>query len=196
MTNVLVASEREDCDLWLVPGKNFTNGTTAFKSYFGSISSLELDLLNLSSSIFVTDLAVKRSSALQYARDISIQVEVVNIHAFEHVRGAIEAALFKLSRDNWSFQFLPKAGHTESANKSMPDKGGITLLFSGGVDSFCAAASLYASKRPLALVSHVTHNRTVEESQKDLHKSLSDFYKRSVDHYSLRVFGRNQVNGK
>src|SRR6476661_8454466 len=84
-------------DLVLVPGQNLYTGLNSFLSHFTEITTLEVDLLNLASGIYATDLAVKRNELENYIRTIHLAIEVVNIHAFERIKTLLIDALYTLS---------------------------------------------------------------------------------------------------
>jgi 7-cyano-7-deazaguanine synthase in queuosine biosynthesis len=188
--NVTVCDKVRDADLALVPGKNFVTGVDTFEQYFGKITSVEADLLVLSSAIYATDLAVKREKAEDFIRTIEVDVELVNKAIFDNVKNEIERALFVLSCDNWTINFIPKKGILESGNKFKSDTGKV-LLFSGGLDSFCAADHLLKKKDNISLVSHVTHNKIIENSQINLKRILENFYKTKIERFPFRIFARS-----
>jgi 7-cyano-7-deazaguanine synthase in queuosine biosynthesis len=190
MINVIVSQNPGSCDHALVPGKNLFTDSRQIRSLYGSITSLEEDLLNLSAGIYATDLAVRRLQAEQYARDIQIHVDVVNLHAFQRVKGDIEEALFLLSGDNWALEFNQKDKKQKLDATKPTTKQGIVLLFSGGLDSFCAASKLLTNGTPLVLVSHVTHNRPATTAQEVLHQDLENWYHRKLKRLGFRIYGR------
>src|SRR5690606_5716220 len=70
---------------------------------------------------------------------------------------------------------------------------GAVLLFSGGLDSMAAASDFMENKKNIVLVSHNTHgNRVVDESQKNVHRVLEEFYKNEIKHIRVKVYGRNK----
>ena len=160
----IVNSKISACDQPLVPDKNFKTGKETFIGKFGEITSLEEDLLKVAAAIFAVDLAFKRDAREDHIRDIELSIPVINFHAFERAKEEIEEILFVLSSDNWNINFTQISGSPEEQRK-WPTKKGTTLLFSGGLDSFCYASTLLKRKEPLILASHVTHNKVVEESQ-------------------------------
>lgn len=175
----------------LITGENLYNGENAFKVSFDDTTSLEIDLLNVASGIFAADLAIKRDELEDYIRTIEINIEVVNIHAFERVKDLLEEALFVLSSDNWSIKFIAVDGKPEES-RSWFNKKGTVLLFSGGLDSLSGVVHFKNLNSDLVLVSHINKNRAVEESQKGVLKLLNNFYKTEFEYYPYRVFGRNK----
>lgn len=177
-------------DLQLCPSKNLYTGLQYFENEFGVVDSLEEDMLNLASGVYAADLAVIRNERENFLRTIELTVEVVNFHAFERVKDKLSSALLILSRDNWHIKFVPKTG-TPVANLQWQNKQGAALLFSGGIDSMCAASDFISRKTDLVLVSHNTHaNKVVDKCQRNVHKVLQDFYKTKVRHIHIKVYGR------
>lgn len=175
----------------LVPTQNLYNGINSFQDHFGSITSLEEDMLNLASGIYATDLAIKRQELEQYIRTIELSVAVVNIHAFERIKDLLEEALYTLSGDNWTISFSQKQGIPEQ-KQDWPSQDGVVLLFSGGVDSFAGAVHYIEASNEVALVSHVNQNTSVSSSQNAVYSKLTEHYKKAIPHYPFRVFTRNK----
>ena len=187
----IVGLKLEDCDQPLVPDKNFKTGREAFQKKFGDITSLEEDLLRVSAGIFVTDLAFKREPREDHIRDINLTIPVVNFHALQNAKEEIEEVLFILSTDNWSIDFTQLKGTPETPRDWPQKKSGTTLLFSGGLDSYCYASTVLKKKEPLMLVSHVTHNKVVESSQNSLKVGLDKIAGYKIDRFPCRVFARS-----
>ncbi|MCX6992871.1 MAG: 7-cyano-7-deazaguanine synthase [Kiritimatiellaeota bacterium] len=185
----IVADTPSACDLPLVPLQNLVTGREAFRKAFKSITTMEDDCLNLAAAVYASDLATKRSPAEDFVRDIELHVHVVNHQAFERVRTEIESALYFLSNDNWSIKFLNKQGSPESA-QTWKYTDGVTLLFSGGLDSLAGAAHFLSTGTPLVLVSHVTHNLSTRRSQESLIEMLQVRLATTIDRFPFMVFAR------
>lgn len=178
-------------DIHLFPGKNLYTGINKFVESFGDTNSLEEDLFNLSAGIFASDLAVKREDREHYIRNIEISIQVVNIHLFERVKSDIEHALYVVSKDNWKLNFISKKG-VPITEFEWQNKEGAVLLFSGGVDSMCAASEFIKNNKDLVLMSHNSHaNHVIDSCQKNVHDALEKYYKKSVKHIHIKVYGRN-----
>jgi 7-cyano-7-deazaguanine synthase in queuosine biosynthesis len=176
--------------LSLVPGKNLFSGIKAFENEFSKANSLETDILNLASGIFATDLAIPREEREHFIRNIELTIDVVNFHAFERVRNILENALYTVSRDNWTIKFIQKEGNPV-AKFEWNQNDGAVLLFSGGLDSMCAASDLISKKTNLVLFSHNTQGNTITDNcQKNVHNALEDFYNQKIRHIHIKVFGR------
>lgn len=190
--SVIVGDNANGRDIHLLPGQNLFTGIDKFTNEFGAADSLETDLFNLAAGIYGTDLAVKRDEREHYIRTIELSVEVVNLHLFERVRSDIEHALFVVSKDNWKIRFLQKEGSPVTSFKWQTREGAV-LLFSGGIDSMCAASEFVKEKRKLVLVSHNSHmNHVVDACQNNIHDALEKHYKTSIKHIHIKVYGRNQ----
>ncbi len=180
-------------NLQLIPGKNLYTGLQPFENEFGVADSLENDLLNLASGVYAADLAVKRDERENYLRNIELTIEVVNFHAFERIKDLLTSALLILSRDNWYLKFVQKNG-TPVSDFQWQNNEGAALLFSGGIDSMCAASDFISQKKNLVLVSHNTQaNRVVDSCQRNVHKILETFFKTKVRHVHIKVYGRKSA---
>lgn len=163
-------------DLCLVPGVNLTTGIEELARELGQpLTSLEADLLTLTSAVYAADLAFVRQPLENVCRLIEMTVPVVNHAAFEGIRANLEYALHVLTRDAWSLTFTHRGGEPEQ-HQGWPVAGGTTLLFSGGLDSLAAAVELLDAGVPLTLVSHYTRNPTTSRSQTDLAGYLEGIY--------------------
>lgn len=192
-TTVMVGGENvAGCDIHLLPGQNLYTGINKFAGEFGATDSLEEDLFNLASGIYGSDLAVKREEREHYIRTIDLSVEVVNLHLFERVRSDIERALFVVSKDNWKIKFVQKEGVPLTSVKWQKREGAV-LLFSGGIDSMCAASEFVKEGKDLVLVSHNSHmNHVIDSCQNNIHDAIEKHYKTKIRHVHIKVYGRNQ----
>lgn len=189
---VSVGIPRDDSFLSLVPGQNLFTGIKPFEKEFKSANSIEEDLLNVASGIFTTDLAIPREEREHFIRNIELSIEVVNFHAFERIKTLIESSLYTVSRDNWTISFIQKEGNPIS-KLEWGNIDGAALLFSGGLDSMCAASELISQKTNLVLVSHNTQgNTTTDKCQNNVHRALCDHYHKEIRHIHIKVFGRKQ----
>jgi len=190
--NVSIGKNLNHADIHLVPNENLYTGVNSFIDYFGNVNSLEEDLLTVASGIFAADLAIKREDREQNIRDITLSIEVVNFHAFDRIKDELRYALHVLSKDNWNISFLPRNGQLTNSIEWSKNEGYV-LLFSGGLDSMCAAFKFLKEKKPLILVSHNTlANHAVEGAQKNIHKVLQDHFSTTIPFFSIRIFGRNK----
>jgi 7-cyano-7-deazaguanine synthase in queuosine biosynthesis len=181
--------DADEADLRLEFGGNLFTGAAALTDAFGKLTSLEDDTLNVLASIYGSDLAFKRGYGEGFVRDIRLTVAVRNRQAFEGVREELEYALWVLSNDNWTVEFANREGVGEGA-RDWPSGGGRTLLFSGGLDSYAAAAEYVAERSPLCLVSHVTQNRVVSGAQEALQRRLGALAESELRRIAVRVSGR------
>ncbi len=175
MTRISVRRGNQDVDGDVVfqAGKNLLSGEARFKQTFGSITSLESDLLLLAASIFAADRAIYRGDGEEYSRSFELRVPAVNIGKLQPLRRQAERILRKLSNDAWRLTFLQIPGKQE-AGLSVTPSTGETLLFSGGLDSLAAAVEFGDPKRGggLHLVSHITHNSKTTGAQNALIRRL------------------------
>jgi 7-cyano-7-deazaguanine synthase in queuosine biosynthesis len=195
-TKVNVGNNKKGCDVHLCPGQNLYSGINYFTDEFGNANSLEEDLFNLASGIYATDLAVHRQDREHYIRTIELNVEVVNLHAFARIKSLLESALLTVSRDNWYINFVQKSG-TAVTDFAWQNNEGAVLLFSGGIDSMCAAAKFVSENQNLVLVSHNSHgNHVIDTCQRNVHDALHKHFKQIIKHIHIKVYGRNQGSYK
>jgi len=164
---VAFAEPYPSADLLLVPGGNLATGAKDFCARYPDATTLELDLLVLSAAVYAADVASRRGDRLAFCRHFALEIPVANYHALNRVRQDIERVLHFLSSDNWDIRFTQRADAPEPP-RQWPDIVGMTLLFSGGLDSFAAAVDKLADGVTLQLVSHVTANQVVRSSQEGL----------------------------
>jgi hypothetical protein len=104
----VVSWERIDqgaADLVLQAEGNLRTGIKDFADLFPNPTSLEQDVLLVSSAIYACDLAFKRGARENITRSIEITVPVINVQAFERLKPELETLLWVLSDDNWLFNF-------------------------------------------------------------------------------------------
>lgn len=192
LTHIHTGAESSAADIILVPGQNLYTGASVFNDYFGGIDSMEEDILNVAAGIYGADLCVPRMEREQHIRNIEISIEVVNKSSWESIKNKLIHALIILSKDNWKINFIAKQGIPIN-NYGWNSSEGAVLLFSGGIDSMCAASEFLKEGRPVTLVSHNTQgNGVVDACQKNVHKSLEEFYDAKLEHLHMKVFGRNK----
>lgn len=170
MTRVFVrrsGTETGGADVVFEAGKNLDDGGKSFVKHFGSATTLEQDLLLLAASIFAADRSTPRGEREDLTRAIELSVPVINIGKLQPFSGKIEEILRTLSNDSWRISLRQEDGKQESGFQ-IPDSGGRTLLFSGGLDSLAAAFEFSKTGKELQLVSHVTRNQPTSKAQSEL----------------------------
>jgi len=190
---VHIGINNKGSDIHLCPGQNLYTGVKPFINEFGNPSSLEQDLFNLASGIYATDLAIQREEREHFIRNIELNVEVINFHAFSRIKDLLEGALLTVSRDNWSINFIQSKG-TPDSNFNWQKKDGAVLLFSGGIDSMCAAANFVSKGNNLVLVSHNSQaNKIVEACQRNIHSVLEKHFNKAIKHIHIKVYARKNA---
>jgi len=175
--------------LTLCPDINLYTGKKEFVEKYGEATSLEQDLLVLSSAIFASDIATKRGQQHNFVRHIELTIPVVNLSSFLNVAEDITYALNVLSSDAWKIQFVQKDGQPEKTKKWETQQDGKVLLFSGGLDSFAAAISLANKNKNIQLVSHVTANQVTTGTQDNLENYLNKTHPNIFSRVTFRVTG-------
>lgn len=188
-----IGSEETPPALILVPRENLRTGLEDFRIKYSDFTTLEADLLTVASAIYACDLGFKRGEREEITRSIFLEIQVVNYHAFQNTKDALEALLWTLSHDNWTLKFSRTLGQPES-KRSWPKAKGATILFSGGVDSFAGALELLIKKgwAGVQLASHVTANPLTRQSQDELVSYLEARFSGSANRIAVRSGGRNK----
>ena len=166
-------NEDGNCNHVLEVGKNLFIGEDDFEKAFGPLTSLELDLLLISASIFAADRATARGHGADIARRIELHIPVVNSIRLQPLTKEIEEILRNLSNDAWKVNLRQESGDLEK-NVPCAEGSGQTLLFSGGLDSLAAAIEFGKQEKTLQLVSHITRNQTTNQAQKKLAADLKN----------------------
>lgn len=183
-------SQTSEQDLLLHPGKNLRNGRRELSKEFKNLTTLEIDLLNVASSIFACDIAFRRGEREKISRQIDLTIPVVNHAIFDSVQEKLQYALYFLCHDAWKIRFLPSEGMPEATKVWKQENDGVVLLFSGGLDAFSAAIYLGDKNKNVELVSHITANPTVRGAQENLYSYLQTEYPDQFNHTSVYVSGR------
>jgi hypothetical protein len=106
---VVVADEvPEDGSFKLRPGVNFVTGEKEFRARFKMPTSLEVDVLTVASAIFAADLAFRRGERSNFQRQIHLTIPVVNRPAFQNVAEDFRTALWRVSNDAWTLNFVQR----------------------------------------------------------------------------------------
>ncbi|MDE0084720.1 MAG: 7-cyano-7-deazaguanine synthase [Candidatus Poribacteria bacterium] len=182
-------NEDANCNFVLEVGKNLVIRYADFEKVFGSLTSLEEDLLLLSASVFAADRATKRGEREDIARRIELQIPVVNSLRLQPLTIKIEEVLRHLSNDAWRIKFRQVPGAPEKDVK-FTEGNGRTLLFSGGLDSLAAAIEFGEQDKMLQLVSHKTRNQITDQAQKKLVTSLKN-HGLDLPHHQFFVSSRD-----
>ena len=182
-------NEDGSCDFVLEVGKNLITGESDFQKAFGSLTSLEADLLLIGASVFAADRATARGDREDFSRRIELQIPVINSVRLLTLTTRIEEILRNLSHDSWRINLRQASGNPEKEVQFV-EGDGRTLLFSGGLDSLAASVEFGQQDKTLQLVSHITRNRTTDQAQKKLVESLRI---QGVDlaHHQFFVSSRN-----
>jgi hypothetical protein len=165
-------------------------GRKSLEEQFGEISSLELDLLTLASTIFAVDRGQKRGEREGFARLLELYIPIVNIGRLQGLVPTVEQILRLLSNDTWKIHLYQCDGNAYQIKASKASPGKI-LLFSGGLDSLAAAVEFSNAAQDLALVSHHTMNQQTTSAQNALYKIVKKKGGK-LTHYSYFVSARDR----
>jgi hypothetical protein len=176
-----------DDSLRLKPGVNFVTGGKEFGARFEKPTSLEVDLLTVASAIFAADLAFKRGERSNFQRQIHLTIPVVNRPAFQNVADAFKMALWRVSNDAWTLNFVQREGTPETGRMWLREGEGKVLLFSGGLDSMAAAILYGEAGERIYLASHVTANQVIRNAQRTAFGYLNDRFPNQFSYRPFRV---------
>ena len=186
-------NDNGNCDHVFEVGKNLFTGEDNFTKAFGPLTSLESDLLLVSSSVFAADRATARGERENIARRIELHIPVVNALRLQPLTRKIEEILRNLSNDAWRVNLRQASGDPEK-DPHYVEGDGRTLLFSGGLDSLAAAIEFGKQERTLQLVSHITKNQTTNQAQKKLAADLKN-HGLDLPHHQFFVSSSSQEAG-
>jgi hypothetical protein len=175
----------EDGSFKLRPGVNFVTGEKEFRARFKMPTSLEVDVLTVASAIFAADLAFRRGERSNFQRQIHLTIPVVNRPAFQNVAEDFRTALWRVSNDAWTLNFVQREDTPETGPMWLREGEGKVLLFSGGLDSMAAAVLYGEAGKRIHLASHVTANQVIRNAQQSAFTYLND---RFPDQFSYRSF--------
>lgn len=149
--------------------------TWNYHTTFGDLTNpLALDLLEIAKGVFLADRAFRRSLRLGgQTRRISVVIPVRKVGVWSAAARLVEDITRFVSSDEWHIRFtkLRAAPRPPRPARATIDPQSVVALFSGGLDSLCGAAYLYASNcHPV----FVTHSPPGQERTKQLLFDLAD----------------------
>jgi 7-cyano-7-deazaguanine synthase in queuosine biosynthesis len=149
-----------------------------------------LDLLLLSSSVYVADKKVLRSEQPDcWTRQFEIHVPVHHPRRWQAIGQLVEQTLSYLTGDLWSVRFRSAGDWPFQPGLRLTNFSSSTAvcLFSGGLDSTIGAINLLEGGRRLLLVGHYDNNHT-KKDQRRVFELLSTHYgDQIIDLLQLRV---------
>ena len=133
------------------------------KYIFSQISSPILDLLYISSFVYLADCTSPRSQTItNWERNINLSIPVLNIELMNAIKTDLVAALNFLSGDYWQIEFR-KRDYEETERYQLdktkqlkiPEQFDCVSMLSGGLDSCIGAIDLLEErKKPLFVGCH------------------------------------------
>ena len=161
---------------WTSDRRNATQDVASLEAMSGAaLPPVLQDLLDVATTIYLSDIASPRGVLEEWVRDIEIEIPVREPQFWAGVADDLAHLLYTLTRDNIKIEFSQRGPSEErrSPPAAEPPDVDCVCLLSGGLDSFAGAAMLLnASRRPL-LVSHQSGNPTVEAAQRQVATSLN-----------------------
>ena len=127
---------------------------------------MALDLLDVTTAIYLADLAVRRGENEAWVRDLELVLAVREPDFWDGEEPALARLLQRMTGDNFRFHFHPRQGGETPPASGEPwlHTDGICLL-SGGLDSAAGAAMLLRTDRCPRLVMHRSGNPAVAQAQ-------------------------------
>lgn len=146
-------------------------------------SPVASDLFRLAGAVYCADKVVKREhSPDAWTRELSLQLPVSDVDAWEAVHPVVVEALSFLSGDRWDVSFVPDTVRRERT-EPIADAADRVSLFSGGLDSLAGVIDALEAGDRLALVGHHDSSLTAS-TQRKLFAALRDRY--GEDRVALR----------
>lgn len=126
-----------------------------------------LDLLDIATGLFITDIAVRRGEREAWPRDISLAVPVHDVRCWQDLSAALHRLVFELTRDNIRFEFYPAPAlpSPESSQEPAAARADCVSMLSGGLDSLAGAVVLQEAGRRPAYSLHRSGNPGVGTAQ-------------------------------
>ncbi len=141
----------------------------------GEAESTALDLLDLTTAVYLADLAVERGENEEWARDLELVLAVREPDFWQAEEPALARLLQRMTGDNFRLTFHPRV------EEDVPLASGEPWLFtdsvclvSGGLDSAAGAAMLLRTERHPRLVLHRSGNPAVAQAQDRVVQVLED----------------------
>jgi hypothetical protein len=160
---------------------------TISKSMELSPSPIAVDLLNLATAVYATDLRIPRKlSADRWQRSIHLHMPVREPDLWAPLQEEINRVLSYLTGDSWDVRFraaepfqLPT--RPKRAKVLVPTDSNVVALFSGGLDSLVGAIDLLEDGQRPVLVGHhgsgmtkTAQNHVLQRLRASYDKDLSD----------------------
>lgn len=173
------------------------------KYIFSQISSPFLDLLYISSFIYLADCTSPRSQTItNWERHIKLNIPVLNIELMNSIKTDLIAALNFLSGDYWEIDFrsrdfeeIEKYQRTKIQQLKIPEQFDCVSMLSGGLDSCIGAIDLLEeNKKPLFVGCH-GRGASVKPYQNKIFASIKNKYNVSKNQFKQFSLERN-ADGK
>jgi len=117
--------------------------------------AISLDLIEIASTILLSDRLVKSPRELFGSRHITIEIPVRNIERWDSVSTQLSTLISFLSGDDFQSSFYPKEEEVDAPDDPIADQdiqADKVVLFSGGLDSGAAAAEYFQLGPPVIYV--------------------------------------------
>lgn len=170
---------------------------------FATISDKALDLLYISSFVYLADcMSSREQMIMNWERKIKLLIPVKNLIGFENIKHDLISALNFLSGDYWDIEFRSRSGSKEEEYQKKKRKGKkvvenyeVVSMLSGGLDSCIGAIDLLEQNRKVLFVGSHGRGANVKPYQDKVYKMLQEKYNiaNSFKMFSLERTGDGQV---
>ena len=153
------------------------------------------DLMDIASSILLSDRLVRKPKGLFGLRHISLEIPVRNVERWNLVGKQLSTLISFLSGDDFQISFYPKEGeskHPTQPRSRQDIQADKVVLFSGGLDSGAAAAHFFQLGLPVIYVTkYVSGITEVNQLLSDIGKAYGnqDF----VHHAAFYISPRGSI---
>jgi 7-cyano-7-deazaguanine synthase in queuosine biosynthesis len=155
------------CLRWEGPGRNATRNLSKLHSALPQpLSPLGEDLVDLATTIYLTDLGIPRGRNERWVREIEIVTPVHEPRFWQEQAADLSYLLYALTRDTVRFEFVPRDETAEAKTAATaPFRADSVSLLSGGIDSLAGAVMLLKTGRRPLLVGHQSGNPAIRSAQ-------------------------------
>jgi 7-cyano-7-deazaguanine synthase in queuosine biosynthesis len=154
------------CLRWEGPGRNATRNVSSLHAALPRpLSPLGADLLDLATTVYLTDLGFLRGRNERWVRDIEIVTPVREPRFWQEQAPDLSYLLYALTRDTVRFEFVARETTEAEATATAPFAADSVSLLSGGIDSLAGAVMLLKTGRRPLLVGHQSGNPAIRAAQ-------------------------------
>jgi hypothetical protein len=178
-SDAIIDLNRTSFSFWRESGRRIN------KYIFGQIDDAILDLLYISSFVYLADCISPRAENLtNWEREFKLTIPLLKNELFDNIKVKLVETFSFLSGDKWDFEFVPRQyTEIEKYNKEKCkqlrqfDAYDCVAMLSGGLDSLVGAIDLLEEKKKVLFVGSHGRGANVKPYQDYVYNCLSEEYK-------------------